>query len=164
MLTIESGYGRFAPLASAPQEFFVLTTDEHRWTQIFRGFAKSYPSRRGGTPWAWHSVGRPKGFFICVDLCESVVKEFPAAPPEKPANSFTKICKNPSKNPDRQPSSTLKIFLAARPPLPNAPAASNHLRQNSLHYLEPHASLLQRVCRSSEFNVGPKGSPIKAWP
>jgi hypothetical protein len=104
------------PLGVRPQEFFVLTTDEPRWTQIFRGVAKLYPSRREGNHLAWVFVGRPKGFIICVDLCESVVNKFPAAPPENPSNSLTKIRENPNKNPHRQPSSTLNTFGAtARP-------------------------------------------------
>jgi len=105
------------PLGVRPQEFFALTTDEHRWTQIFRGVAKLCPSRRGGNPLAGHFVCPRNGFIICVDLCESVVKKFPAASPENPSNSFTKICENPSKTPHRQASSSL-IFFGPRPPLP----------------------------------------------
>jgi hypothetical protein len=45
----------------------------------------------------------------------------PVKAPEKPANSFTKICKNPNKIPHRQPSSTLKNFWAPAPALSATP-------------------------------------------
>jgi hypothetical protein len=52
----------------------------------------------------------------------------PVKLPEKPANSSTKICENPSKTHHRQPSSTLKFFFG-HPPLlrrpPNHPGHGN---------------------------------------
>ena len=45
----------------------------------------------------------------------------PAKAPEKPANSFAKICENPCKIPHRKPWSTLKIFSTPAPAIPTAP-------------------------------------------
>jgi hypothetical protein len=87
------------PLGVRPQELFVLTTDEHRWTQIFRGLAKLYPSRRGGNHLARHFVGRPNGFIICVYPCPSVVEKSSVCTPEKPINSFHQNQRKPQQNP-----------------------------------------------------------------
>jgi len=106
-------------LGARPQEFFVLTTDEHRWTQIFRGVGKLYPLRRGGNHSAWPFVGRPKAFFICVNLCESVVKKFPAACPPKALNFVHQNLRKPQQNPTS--SSLVKPEFFCRPPGPPAP-------------------------------------------
>jgi hypothetical protein len=108
---------RRSPLGVRPQEFFVLTTDEHRWTQIFRGVAKLCPSRRGGNHSAWHLVGRPRVFTIWVHLCPSAVKKVHSAP-ENPSESASPIFRNPfNLNGGSnliKPNQTKKIFL----PLP----------------------------------------------
>ena len=56
---------------------------------------------------SWFPIPRKAGVFA------------PVEPPENPANSFAKICENPSKTHPRQPSSTLvnpKKLLAPAPP------------------------------------------------
>jgi len=100
------------PLGIRPQELFALTTDERRWTQIYRGVAELYPSWQGGDHLARHFVGGSQCFIICVYLRQSVVeKNSFCTPLENPAISFSKICENPNKTPHRKPSSTVKFFL-----------------------------------------------------
>jgi hypothetical protein len=110
------------PLGVRPQKVFVLTTDEHRWTQI----SEALPSctRHGVAETLCRGVllVAPKvglSVFICVHLW---LKTFPAVPPKKTSISIAKICENPCKTPHRQPSSTVKTLGAPLDPYQARPS------------------------------------------
>ena len=52
------------PLGVRPQETFVLTTDEHRWTQIFKAVATDIPLSVVETPWRVISLAAPMFFYL----------------------------------------------------------------------------------------------------
>jgi hypothetical protein len=93
------------PLGVRPQELFVLTTDGHRSSEALPSCTRLGV---GKTLWRGISLVAPVvllSVLICVNLW---LKNFLLSH-EKPANSFAKICENPCKIHDRQPSSTPKL-------------------------------------------------------
>ena len=58
----------FACVFAGLWHIFVIRTDIYRWTQIFRGAAKSYLSRRGETICRGFSLVAPK-VFLSVSIC-----------------------------------------------------------------------------------------------
>ena len=113
------------PLGVRPQKLFVLTTDEHRWTQIFRCVAKLSPSRRGGNPLAWHFVGRPKGGIICVYLCPSVVESISCCTPRKALDFAHQNPRKPQQNPTSSSLVNPKFFWRQ--------SAGRHIRASFCH-------------------------------
>ena len=127
-----------------------MNTDEHRWTQIFRGVAKLYPSRLGepfGVAFRWS----PQKLIICVYLRPSVVEKVHSTP-QKGLNFVRQNLRKPQQNPTSSTLVTPKYFLA--PARPARRALTPILHRGFGGRGQNRRSAGFQTCRIADFQIG----------